>query len=52
MRERRHSLYYRSLATAFNDALGNALTKELKRTAKEMDNLAKSQALALEQGDS
>ena len=44
--------YYQSLATAFNDALGNALSEELKRTVKEMDDLAKGRTAAPEQGDS
>ena len=44
--------YYQSLATAFNDALNNALSKELKRTVKEMDDLAKGRTVAPEQGDS
>ena len=44
--------YYQSLAMAFNDALGNALSKELKRTVKEMDDLAKDQTVALQHGDS
>ncbi len=44
--------YYQSLATAFNDALDNALSKELKRTVKEMDDLAKGPTVTLEQVDS
>ena len=44
--------YYQSLAMVFNDALGNALSKELKRTVKEMDDLAKDQTVALQHGDS
>ena len=44
--------YYQSLATAFNDALNNALSKELKRTVKEMDDLAKGRTVAPEHGDS
>ena len=44
--------YYQSLATAFNDALGNSLSEELKRTVKEMDDLAKGRTAAPEQGDS
>ena len=44
--------YYQSLAMVFNDALANALSKELKRTVKEMDDLAKDQTVALQHGDS
>ena len=44
--------YYHSLANAFDDTLDNALSKELKQTIEEMDDLAKGRTVAPEQGDS